>query len=327
MGSRSTIMPTAAGRMMNRLVRRARDMLFFSSFAVQPENKNIFGVSSVTLTCRAGGGSGSYLYNWHDKDGNLLSDEVSYMTDQEGDYQCIVYDNMSLDTAESNWVQVYSEDLRPIITLQPSNVMLEYREEGEYSASFTCEAISPVTGDDSNLDYVWEIYDKAKGWNYAGLTYKRLSFSAVQPGTTCRCKVADRNTGEYVYSDAAMAIVKMKFVSWRGIGHDSSEYNTSTQEYSFVGGCAPYTVEIYAILPTMGELIQKRYKGKTDTTVVTIVPYSFYDLESTPDGVTLSWIEPTYYAVATDSLGQTCKSGTVSPKSGANWFGTGRTTP
>ena len=211
----------------------------------QPESKNIFGIGSATLTCRAGGGSGSYLYNWHDKDGNLLSDEASYTTDQEGDYQCIVYDNMSLDIAESNWVQVYSADLRPVITLHPSNVKLKYRQEGGYSATFTCEAVSPATGDDSNLDYEWEIYSEEEGWRYAGLTYKTLSFSDVQPNTTCRCKVIDRNTGEYVYSNTAMVMimVKMEALSASTQGYTGSDYEIFS--FDIQGGTAPYTVYVY----------------------------------------------------------------------------------
>ena len=290
----------------------------------QPESKNIYGLSSVTLSCRARGGSGNYAYTWYDGNGNVVSDEASFSTDQIGVYHCLVVDFGTNETVESFDAQVYSEeqDLRPTITLQPESIELEYREDGQYSWSLTCQA-QAFDGNNENLQYQWSGKTDT-GWAPIGAGE---TLNKAYDHGTFRCTVTDKRNGQFVTSNEAKVQVKIKFTMWRGIGYDSSEYNTCTQEYSFVGGCAPYTVEIYAILPNMGEMLEKRYKNVTDTTIITVLPYSYYLLESTSFGISQNWMEPTYYAVVTDSLGQTCTSETVRAKSGANWFGTGRTIP
>ena len=292
--------------------------------AVQPESKNLFGLSSVDLTCRAGGGSGNYSYTWYDADGNMVSDEATFPASSIGEYHCFVSDFDTLETAESQPVQVYSEevDLRPVITQQPQGIELEYREDGQYNWSLTCLA-QAYDGGTENLQYQWSGKTDT-GWAPIGASE---TLNKSYDHGTFRCTVTDKRNGQYATSVEVKVLVKIKFTMWRGIGYDSSEYNTCTQEYSFVGGCPPYTVEIYAILPNLGELLEKRYKNVTDTTIITVLPYSYYMLETTSFGIIQNWMEPTYYAVVTDSLGQTCTSETVRAKSGANWFGTGRTSP
>ena len=207
--------------------------------AVQPESKNLFGFDSVTLTCRAGGGSGNYAYTWYDAEGNMVSDEATFPTSSIGEYHCFVSDFDTLETAESETVQVYSEDITPVITSQPNSVILDYREDGQYSVTFTCQAVSPATGDDSNLDYVWETYDNTKGWVYAGITYYKLPFSAVQPGTICRCKVTDKETGVYVVSNEAKVSTKL--------GADLSLADLHHLSLTVEGGSAPYTIYVHRL--------------------------------------------------------------------------------
>lgn len=205
--------------------------------AVQPESKNLFGFDSVALTCRAGGGSGNYAYTWYDAEGNMVSDEATFPASSVGEYHCFVSDFDTLETTESETVQVYSEDITPVITGQPNSVILNYREDGQYSVTFTCQAVSPATGDDSNLDYVWETYDNTKGWVYAGITYYKLPFSAVQPGTICRCKVTDKETGVYVVSNEAKVSIKLD-ASLSRVGNN---YLSLT----VIGGSAPYTLYVH----------------------------------------------------------------------------------
>ena len=211
--------------------------------AVQPESKNIWGLGSATLTCRAGGGSGSYLYNWHDKDGNLLSDEISCTTDQEGLYQCIAYDNKSLDIAESNWVEVYSDeatqrDLRPVITLQPHSINLEYREDGKYSWDLACLALT-YDGGSSDLRYTW--------FGKSGSTWAPIKEGAILTwsarGGIYRCKVEDTRTGQYVISNEAKVQTQL---SCTITGHTAANYSgPGNLYYEIKGGTGPYEVEIY----------------------------------------------------------------------------------
>ncbi len=215
--------------------------------AVQPESKNLYGLSSVDLTCRAGGGSGNYAYTWYDGNGNVVEDQQTYVAEQMGVYYCEVADYDTLEVVQSKPAQVYSEerDLRPIITLQPETVTLDYREDGIYSVTFSCEAVSAVTGDDSTLDYEWETYDNTKGWVYAGITYPKLPYSAVQPGTICRCKVIDKTSGQFTISNEAKVQVKC---SCKITGNKLVDIYHHTDLYCEIeGGAAPYNVELYQV--------------------------------------------------------------------------------
>ena len=247
--------------------------------AVQPESQNIWGLNSVTLTCRAGGGSGEYSYSWYGEDGimgTVLEDGPSFTTNQPGTYVCYAVDFNTAEMVESDTVQVYSDeatqvDLYPVITLQPSDVMLDYREDGEYKVTFTCEAISPLTGDDANLDYEWEIYD-TEGWRYAGITYKMLPFSKVQPGTTCRCKVVDRTTGKYVCSAPAKVRIKLA-VAEIDVRYDISETQNGTGrcllDARIVGGAPGYDIMVFRVTE-----LETQYVGSDNEIHTSRVSYS-----------------------------------------------------
>ncbi len=72
---------------------------YFLYIKKQPENMNLYGRDSVTLSCRADGGApfedGSYLYAWYDSGGNLLQEGSSgeYNTSEEGTYYCEAEDS------------------------------------------------------------------------------------------------------------------------------------------------------------------------------------------------------------------------------------------
>lgn len=214
--------------------------------AVQPESKNLYGLSSVDLTCRASGGSGNYAYTWYDGNGNVVEDQQTYVAEQMGVYYCEVADYDTLEVVQSKPAQVYSEDLRPIITLQPETVTLDYREDGIYSVTFSCEAVSAVTGDDSTLDYEWETYDNTKGWVYAGITYPKLPYSAVQPGTICRCKVIDKTNGQFTISNEAIVSISSLHGEITYVGGYAGKSEFTEIDYIITGGKAPYTVKIFA---------------------------------------------------------------------------------
>ncbi len=272
--------------------------------AVEPESKNIYGLSSVTLTCRAAGGSGpeQQSYTWYDAEGKVVSDEASFSTDQIGVYHCLVVDFGTNETVESFDAQVYSEerDLRPTITLQPESIELEYREDGQYSWSLTCKA-QAYDGDTENLQYQWSGKTDT-GWAPIGAGE---TLNKSYDHGTFRCTVTDKRNGQYVSSNEVKISIEFKFTTSRIVGFDY-DANSYLLEYIFVGGVAPYTVEIFTILPGKHEEVLKRYKNITDTRILEEARYSYQYVTADPYQEEI--VKASYYAFATDSLGQTCIS-------------------
>ena len=272
--------------------------------AVEPESKNIYGLSSVTLTCRAAGGSGpeQQSYTWYDAEGKVVSDEASFSTDQIGVYHCLVVDFGTNETVESFDAQVYSEewDLRPTITVQPESIELEYREDGQYSWSLTCQA---QAFDGSTEDLQYQCSGKTDtGWTPIGAGE---TLNKSYDHGTFRCTVTDKRNGQYVSSNEVKISIEFKFTTSRIVGFDY-DANSYLLEYIFVGGVAPYTVEIFTILPGKHEEVLKRYKNITDTRILAEARYSYQYV--TADPYQKEIVKAFYYAFATDSLGQTCIS-------------------
>ncbi len=300
--------------------------------AVQPESKNLYGLSSVDLTCRAGGGSGNYAYTWYDGNGNVVEDQQTYVAEQMGVYYCEVADYDTLEVVQSKPAQVYSEerDLRPIITLQPETVTLDYREDGIYSVTFSCEAVSAVTGDDSTLDYEWETYDNTKGWVYAGITYPKLPYSAVQPGTICRCKVIDKTSGQFTISNEAKVTIKLScLITGTAVNYALGGYGEGSIEldYKIIGGAANYYVELYERRKTgmnNAEYMYAVFLRKNEIVNVSDRENAFSGLQGAyeysipmpnderfPTGWALGYDSPDWKIVVTDANGATCST---------NWF-------
>ena len=272
--------------------------------AVEPESKNIYGLSSVTLSCRAAGGSGpeQQSYTWYDAEGKVVSDEASFSTDQIGVYHCLVVDFGTNETVESCDAQVYSEewDLRPTITVQPESIELEYREDGQYSWSLTCQA-QAFDGSTEDLQYQWSGKTDT-GWTPIGAGE---TLNKSYDHGTFRCTVTDKRNGQYVSSNEVKISIEFKFTTSRIVGFDY-DANSYLLEYIFVGGVAPYTVEIFTILPGKHEEVLKRYKNITDTRILAEARYSYQYV--TADPYQKEIVKAFYYAFATDSLGQTCIS-------------------
>ena len=272
--------------------------------AVEPESKNIYGLSSVTLTCRAAGGSGpeQQSYTWYDAEGKVVSDEASFSTDQIGVYRRLVVAFGTNETVESFDAQVYSEewDLRPTITVQPESIELEYREDGQYSWSLTCQA-QAFDGSTEDLQYQWSGKTDT-GWTPIGAGE---TLNKSYDHGTFRCTVTDKRNGQYVSSNEVKISIEFKFTTSRIVGFDY-DANSYLLEYIFVGGVAPYTVEIFTILPGKHEEVLKRYKNITDTRILAEARYSYQYV--TADPYQKEIVKAFYYAFATDSLGQTCIS-------------------
>ena len=211
--------------------------------AVQPESQNIFGIGSATLTCRAAGGSGNYGYSWHDGEGNLVSDEATCSVNEVGTYSCLVNDFDTLEMVESKRVQVISDeatqrDLRPIITLQPSNVELVYREDGKYSWDMVCQAIT-FDGGFQDLKYTWYC-ETDTGWS-------PITESEVLNGSwefaVFRCTVTDTRTGQY--RNSKEAYVRMELLCYVDMEEPVIDGDNMTMEFLYYGGNRPFQVSLY----------------------------------------------------------------------------------
>lgn len=307
-----------------------------STPVIVPANADISSLSE-DLQVSFGGGMPPYKIRWW-FDANPLTDDKSteensssVIASDLGIYTFRVMDavgerkyiSISVDYEQLDY-PINTSDNNPIIIRQPESVKLEYREDGQYSVTFACDAISPSTGDDSNLDYIWESFDKNYGWRYAGLTYKMLPFSLVQPGTKCRCKVTDRTTGEYVYSDIATVMVALDcYYTERVESHYISGNTMHTDYYRFYfsGGTAPYTLELYRLQITYQEGsngMERKYKGilvETSTTndekdlrFERRLPNTYTYIDYSGGEPHEAYAAATYYVKVTDATGQTCTS-------------------
>ena len=280
----------------------------------QPESKNIYGLSSVTLSCRARGGSGNYAYTWYDGNGNVVEDQQTYVAEQMGVYYCEVADYDTLEVVQSKPAQVYSEerDIRPVITFQPKSVIVEYREDGQYDvSSFTCKAISPLTGDDSNLEYVWEVWnDQGDGWGNTDITDEELHFYDVQPNTLYHCRVTDKTNGAFVISDEVKVATKMKIWVW----HDAPDYNNVVLLYYRIeGGKAPYTVQImqeFRVGNEFHDVLMRKYTINDNETHFQAVSADYQPLTYDNEGYLEHYtnVYATYHLEVVDAVGQYRKS-------------------
>ena len=236
------------------------------------------------------------------------------VTDANGDtaYKtCMVF----FDASATPEPSVPIEGEKPVITHQPKSVTLEYREDGKYgSTCVSCAAVSPATGDDSNLTYLWEFCDDAYGWVpvYQGSAFP---VPAHWIGYSYRCKVTDNETGEYVYSDTASVQVGL---TCDLTGYQTGQYSTLSYllTYTIHGGTAPYKVDVRE------RRVMWIYDSETDSdqrqTVDAYVISETQNVAGTHEiynGVeglywsgAYTWAE--YYLVVTDATGQSCTSNT-----------------
>ena len=236
------------------------------------------------------------------------------MAEQMGVYYCEVADYDTLEVVQSKPAQVYSEerDIRPVITFQPKSVIVEYREDGQYDvSSFTCKAISPLTGDDSNLEYVWEVWnDQGDGWGNTDVTDEELHFYDVQPNTLYHCRVTDKTNGAFVISDEVKVATKMKIWVW----HDAPDYNNVVLLYYRIeGGKAPYTVQImqeFKVGNEFHDVLMRKYTKNDNETHFQAVSADYQPLTYDNEGYLEHYtnIYATYHLEVVDAVGQYRKS-------------------
>ena len=285
--------------------------------ARQPESKNIYGLDTVTLTCMAKGGSGDYLYTWYDDKDAPLSNDPSFPASEVGQYRCLVVDYITMETAESQIVLVYSgeRDLRPVITLQPESVTLIPQEDGQYSWSMACLA-QTFDGGSEDLQYDW--YGKTDaGW--APIASGNVLTRSYDNGTF-RCKVTDKRNGEYVSSNEATVQTELR-CTITAIKPDWGADAIAT--YKIEGGKGPYKVKLYKYQATALDYhdtteYQSEWLYSGNTTVDSEGEHDFkiwdaiYPYPAYHNGViVIRYGNSKIYLTVTDDLGNTCESNQV----------------
>ena len=174
---------------------------------------------------------------------------VGILVDEPGVYHYVVEDARG-DTDISSPITA-ADGKKPIITKQPESVIFEYREDEQYKIPLVCKAVS-ATGDNSGLFYEWELYlINESRWVcfYYGKNSinQPINASDFQRFNSFRCKVTDKNTGEYTYTDIATAASKMILRSAFTTPSKVSNVILSNERvYTilFAGGIGPYHLKV-----------------------------------------------------------------------------------
>ena len=233
-----------------------------------------------------------------------------FLVREPGVYYILVTDATG-NQDESDHV-VVTQDLgtEPIIIQQPQSVTVEYREDGNYGSRISCQAISPRTGDDSTLEYLWDAYlPNYSTWApvYRGSS---MPISSALMGYSMRCQVVDTETGEYVYSDivtATMNLTCTQATDQRG------NYDNHYFVFSFEGGVAPYTVKVYqtGVTTSITAMYATFTKDSLSEPIREQWPWTRDILTEVNGEYRYSWEYVSYYLVVTDANGQTVQTDSV----------------
>ena len=306
-------------------------------FKLQPQDANLYGKDSVTLTCKAAGGTpfeggdgDGYSYSWLGPDGSLLDNPITneagnvLTVSEPGEYNCWVMDNEGGEAySELAWVYSSEENLNPIITLQPESVTLGYRQNNQYDVELTCLATG-YDGDDSNLIYSWQKKGTGTGdsWGsgWGNGQVLSISGSSNEVSGIYRCFVIDLRTGESEYSEEVKAQVEMNcsIISYEFFNHRDVRVT-----YKIEGGKGPYRVNIYKYQATtldyhdttdyQSEWLYDDFRtvnteGEGITNICDVLyPYPVYR-----DGaIIIRWDYSAIYFEVIDDLGNICESNQV----------------
>ena len=102
--------------------------------AKQPDNVNL-QIENPTLFCEAVDGSLDYTYRWFDHDEGFLGEGQSYPIDKEGYYYCVVTDNVTGETVQSEYSDVYSTPPFRLVQITPDFSIAPNQQE-TITASF-----------------------------------------------------------------------------------------------------------------------------------------------------------------------------------------------
>ena len=241
----------------------------------------------------------------------------SYKAYESGAYQLFIQDSAGR-SAWSNTVIVEGK-LKPIITRQPESIYVEPREDGQYSTVLlTCEAVSAVTGDDSNLEYYWETMEPGGSWSWS--IFDQSPVGRVPSnifGQHFRCKVIDHETDEYTYSEEVIVQIQTELrceiieVSPVVYGNNKTK---DAITYRISGGMGTYHVKIYQqritvvenFRPSTVNLLVGEYWLAIGGEHAAWVPTAEYIFPSYKNGeYTVESDVADYFIIVTDANGET----------------------
>lgn len=279
----------------------------------QPENANIYGRDSVALICVAAGGSGNCTYTWYDANGTPVEDQSTFKADKEGEYYCQVADFDTDEIVDSLPAQVYSQvvDMSPIILIQPESAEFEYREDGQYSWSMTCQA-QAYDGSSEYLKYDW-LCKTGSYWLPVG---EGEALDWFGEGGIFRCTVMDTRNYAITSSNEAKVLFKLSFVNAQSLGDTAILMKKIS--FEFIGGEGPYSYELYTEIFSPNEqkkdaLVKSGTVDSLDELQFNVqylynVPYYDENGQLVIGNYNIAW----YWLVVTDSQGQTAKSTRIS---------------
>ena len=200
----------------------------------------------TTLAVEAEGGLRPYSYQWSVKKGsdwyNTGDDSPTLTAYMPGDYYCQVID-AEKSYVFSHTIPVTYTGNSPLIIQQPKNVITPNVPDGAFNVTLSCQAISG-TGDDSGLQYYWEVQLSNGGSRHWALLKDKGPSINVSHLGLYRCRVIDNATGLYTYSDAVYVcgpLVCSYAQPWKGSNSFMYFYRCC-----FSGGVGPYKVLVYA---------------------------------------------------------------------------------
>lgn len=259
----------------------------------QPVGGQLESGEPVEIDIVMGEGDAPFTYTLYKNgvpDGSVEGDgSCGFWVSDPGEY-CIHVEDASGGHADSDRVLV-TADTKPIITEQPKSVALEYREDGQYQISLSCQAVSGE-GTIGALDFCWE--RNVQG-NWYPLCYDHggssvFSWSGKDVPGQYRVVVTDPENGESSISHIVTADVPLSCAV--------TSVDTYRLDYSITGGRAPYMVKVY-----------QRTGNGTVGGAAGVLAAACVAYESGSTGVDGSATEGTEYCVVVeDSLGWSCVS-------------------
>ena len=203
----------------------------------QPENRNLFGENSVTLSCAAADGSPfgeeynlPYAYYWFDADGNQLPyrDDGTAEITEEGEYYCVAEDSAN-NTVTSGTAIVYSAE--PMTLADLNDRVLKEGETDEIKAS--------VTGGVPPYTYMWSKWGPTGG-TAVGDDTDTLSVSCKDSGSYI-LDVLD-SMGAYDWQTFSVSQYKEPLTIARtDFSSEITNQKDASIKVEIVAGTAPYT--------------------------------------------------------------------------------------
>ncbi|MBQ9249260.1 MAG: immunoglobulin domain-containing protein [Oscillospiraceae bacterium] len=210
--------------------------------------------------------------------------------------------------AESDHVIVTQEAEKDpiIITEQPGNLLVDYKEKGYTSAVLHCEAISTDTEDDSHLTYVWQRLSEHLHMWFPVHNGKYYKVPANMVGNIIRCQIVDSRNEKTVFSSSVQVKFRLTFVK----ANTSKNVDKQKIYFEFGGGSPRYRVFIYQIKDGKRSLL-KTYETTDIANISRVVPRWYYYYVKENGKYVKKQGEYQYYCMVRDAKGQKCNSDIV----------------